>query len=65
MNEFCFAYLKKTRPFRGNNTEKKIGAIAIKSFALLAVLAVVIGMLHFAMAQDTATPYPKMAPINQ
>ena len=43
----------------------KIGAIAIKSFALLAVLVVVLGMPHLAMAQDAATPYPKMAPINQ
>ena len=44
---------------------KKIGAIAIKSFALLAVLVVVVGMPHHAMAQDATTPYPKMGPINQ
>ncbi len=51
--------------------KKKIGAIAIKSFALLVVL----GTAYFsaanrAMAQDAAThspvaPYPKMAPIDQ
>lgn len=41
--------------------EKKLGAIAIKGFALLVVL----GMAHQAMAQDAATPYPKMAPIDQ
>lgn len=41
--------------------KKKVGAIAIKSFALLVVL----GMAHQAMAQDAATSYPKMAPIDQ
>jgi hypothetical protein len=40
--------------------KKKIGAIAIKSFAMLVVL----GMAR-AMAQDATTPYPKMAPIDQ
>jgi hypothetical protein len=45
---------------------KKIGAIAIKSFALLVVL----GTVYQAMAQDAVTPYPvtpysKMAPIDQ
>jgi hypothetical protein len=40
---------------------KKISAIAIKGFALLVVL----GTVHRAMAQDPATPYPKMAPIDQ
>jgi len=39
----------------------KVGAIAIKSFALLVVL----GMANQAMAQDAATPYPNMAPIEQ
>ncbi|HTB91482.1 MAG TPA: hypothetical protein VK728_01545 [Candidatus Sulfotelmatobacter sp.] len=41
--------------------KKKVGAIAIKSFALLAVL----GAAYQAMAQDATTPYPKMAPIEQ
>lgn len=39
--------------------ENKVGPIVIKSFALLVVL----GMMHQAMAQ--ATPYPRMAPIEQ
>jgi hypothetical protein len=37
------------------------GANAIRSFALLAML----GVAYHAMAQDAATPYPKMAPIDQ
>lgn len=41
--------------------KNKVGAIAIKSFALLVVL----GMGHQAMPQDATTPYPKMAPIEQ
>jgi hypothetical protein len=41
--------------------KKKVGAIAIKGFALLVVL----GMAHQARSQDAATPYPKMAPIDQ
>ena len=41
--------------------EKKIGEIAIKSFALLVVL----GTAYQAMPQDAATPYPKMAPVEQ
>src|SRR5258708_17343049 len=41
--------------------KKKVGAIAIKSFALLVVL----GTTYRAMLQDVATPYPKMAPIGQ
>jgi hypothetical protein len=41
--------------------KKKVVAIAIKGFALLAVL----GTAHYAMAQDAMTPYPKMAPIDQ
>ncbi len=41
--------------------KKKIGAIAIKSFALLAVL----GTTYQAMPQEATTPYPKMAPIEQ
>ena len=40
---------------------KKVGAIVIKSFALLVVL----GTACQAMAQDAKTPYPKMAPIEQ
>ncbi len=40
---------------------KKISAIAIKSFALLVVLA----MACRAMAQDAGTTYTKMAPIDQ
>jgi len=49
---------------------KKIGAIAIKSFALLAVLVAGLGMPHQAMAQDATKPYPttlylKMAPVDQ
>jgi hypothetical protein len=40
---------------------KKVGAIAIKNFALLVVL----GMAYQAMAQDATAPYPKMAPIEQ
>jgi len=41
--------------------KKKVGAIAIKSFALLIVL----GTAYRAMAQDAKTPYPNMAPIEQ
>ena len=41
--------------------ENKVGAIVIKSFALLVVL----GTAHQAMAQDGKTPYPTMAPIEQ
>jgi len=41
--------------------KKKVGAIAIKSFALLVVL----GTAYLAMAQDTKTTYPSMAPIEQ
>ena len=41
--------------------KKKVGAIAIISFALLVVL----GSVSHAIAQDAATPYPNMAPIEQ
>jgi len=41
--------------------KKKVGAIAIQSFALLVVL----GTAYQTTAQDTTTPYPNMAPINQ
>ena len=41
--------------------KKKVAAIAIKGFALLAVL----GTAQHAMAQDATTPYPNMAPIEQ
>jgi hypothetical protein len=56
--------------------KKKVGAIAIKSFALLILLGmvllsmVVLGaayqiMANQAMAQDAKTLYPKMAPVEQ
>jgi hypothetical protein len=45
--------------------KKKVGAIALKSFALPAVLVVVLGATHQAMPQDVTTPYPNMAPIEQ
>jgi len=41
--------------------ENKIGAIVVKSFALLVAL----GTAHQAMAQDATAPYLKMAPIDQ
>jgi hypothetical protein len=41
--------------------ENKIGAIVIKCFVLLVVL----GTAHQAMAQDAATTYTKMAPVDQ
>src|SRR5271168_1982445 len=41
--------------------KKKVAAIAIKGFALLAVL----GTAQHAMAQDATTTYPTMAPIEQ
>ena len=41
--------------------KKKVGTIAIRSLALLVVLAAACQ----AMAQDAMTPYPKMAPIGQ
>ena len=41
--------------------KNKVGAIIIKSFALLVVLSTA----HQAMAQDRKTTYPKMAPIDQ
>ena len=41
--------------------ENRIGAIVIKSFALLVGL----GTAHQAMAQDAATTYTKMAPVDQ
>jgi hypothetical protein len=40
---------------------KKVGAIAVRSFALLVLLITT----HQATAQDAATPYLKMAPIEQ
>jgi hypothetical protein len=50
-------------PLSGGKTmrKKKVGAIAIKSFALL----VVFGTAYQAMAQDATTPYQNMAPIEQ
>ena len=41
--------------------ENKVRAIVIKSLAVLIVL----GMAHQAMAQDAATKYTKMAPVDQ
>jgi hypothetical protein len=42
---------------------KKVGAIAIKSFALLALLgSAYLGTANQAMAQDAATPYPNTVP---
>ena len=41
--------------------KRKVAAIAITGFALLAVP----GTANHAMAQDATTPYPKMAPIEQ
>jgi hypothetical protein len=51
--------------------KKKVGAIAIKSLALLVVLgtaylaAAAFGTANPATALDATTPYPKMAPIEQ
>ena len=46
--------------------KKKVGAIAIKSFALLVVLSTAyLGTANQATAQDAATAYPNMAPIDQ
>jgi hypothetical protein len=46
--------------------KKKVGAIAIKTFALVLVLgAAYLGTAHQATAQDTKTTYPSMAPIEQ
>jgi hypothetical protein len=41
--------------------KKKVGAIAIKSFALLVAL----GAAYQAMPQEATAPYPNMAPIEQ
>jgi hypothetical protein len=41
--------------------ENEVGAITIKSLALLVVLATP----YRGMAQDATTPYPKMAPIER
>src|SRR5260221_11718960 len=41
--------------------KNKVSAVAIRSFALLAVL----GPAYQAIAQDAKTPYPNMAPIDQ
>ena len=48
-------------PRRKTMRKKKVGGIAIKSFALLVVLA----MACRAMAQDAGTTYTKMAPVDQ
>ena len=42
--------------------KKKVGAIAIKSFALLVVLGpAYVGTANQAMAQEAKSPYPNMA----
>jgi hypothetical protein len=41
--------------------KNKVGATAIKIFALLVML----GMAYLAMAQDAMKPYPSMAPVEQ
>jgi hypothetical protein len=50
-------------PFSGERTMRKsnTGSVVIKGLALLVVL----GAAHRAMPQDAATPYPKMAPLDQ
>jgi hypothetical protein len=46
--------------------KKKVGALAIKSFALLVVLGTAChGAVNQAMAKDATTPYPNMALIEQ
>jgi hypothetical protein len=51
---------------RENKFGAKVGAIVIKSFALLVVLGSAYQTTaHQAMAQDATTPYPKMALIDQ
>ena len=51
---------------RENKFGAKVGAIVIKSFALLVVLGTAYQTTaHQAMAQDATTPYPKMALIDQ
>jgi len=50
--------------------ENKFDAMAIKSFARLVTLGITLGTAclvpaHHAMAQDAATPYTKMAPVEQ
>ena len=46
--------------------KKKVGAIAIKSFALLVVLGTAyLSTAHQATAQDATTPYPNVAPVDQ
>jgi len=46
--------------------KKRLSAIAITGFALLAVLGTAyLGMGNHAMAQEATTPYPNMAPVEQ
>jgi hypothetical protein len=46
--------------------KKKIGAIEITGFALVAVLGTAFQvMVYHAMAQDATAPYPNMAPVEQ
>jgi hypothetical protein len=54
--------------FSGGKTmlKKKVAAIAVTGFALLAVLGTaLLCMGNQAIAQDVATPYPNMAPLEQ
>jgi hypothetical protein len=55
--------LDRKRPILRRKTmrKRKVGSIAIKSFALLVVL----GTAYQAVAQDATTSYPNMAPIEQ
>ena len=46
--------------------ESKVGAVAVKTLAVLVVLGVAYQTtMHRAMAQDTAALYPKMAPVEK
>jgi hypothetical protein len=58
---------RKRHTFRRKTMrKKKVGAVAIKSFALLVVLGTAyLAMSQQAMPQDATTPYPKMAPVEQ
>jgi hypothetical protein len=58
---------RKRHTFRRKTMrKKKVGAVAIKSYALLVVLGTAyLAMSQQAMPQDATTPYPKMAPVEQ
>jgi hypothetical protein len=55
------ALYKKTNSEEETMRNTKIGAFLLKC----SVLLVVLGTAHHAMAQNAATPYPKMAPVDQ